>query len=160
MARFRVVGSRHNSELLSLKPHDKVPSKEIAILYACSYVKWVNETKRERDKVKKSPALDPSLLYQWMIFLSHWHGYIINHATEVEADFHLFLEVAADGYLTRSEMMAASSVKHRERWASWFDGLLVIITAYTLFPYNNRVVEWAILLITMLEQKRWMHPRS
>ena len=114
---------------LSLKPHEEVPSKGIAILYMCSYVKWVNETKRERDKVKKSPALDPALLYQWMIFLCRdWHDYIINHATEVEADFYLFAEVAADGYSTRSEMMAASSVKHRERWASWFDDLLVIIT--------------------------------
>ena len=37
---------------------------------------------------------------------------IINHAMEVEAYFYLFAEVAADGYSTRSEMMAASSVKH------------------------------------------------
>ena len=91
---------------LSLKPHEEVPSKGIAILYMCSYVKWVNETKRERDKVKKSPALDPSLLYQWIIFRRDWHGYIINHATEVEADFYLFAEVEEDGYSTRSEMMA------------------------------------------------------
>ena len=54
---------------------------------------------------------------------------------EVAADFYLFAEVVADGYSTRSEMMAASSVKHRERWASCFDDLLVIITAYTLCPY-------------------------
>ena len=67
-------------------------------------------------------------------------GYIINHAMEVEADFYLFMEVAVDGYST-SEMMAASSVKHRERLASWFHGLLVIITSYTLCPYNNRMVE-------------------
>ena len=59
---------------------------------------------------------------------------IINHAMEVEADFYLFTEVAADGYSTRSEMMAASLVKHRERWASWFHDLLLIITGYTL-PY-------------------------
>jgi hypothetical protein len=39
MARFRVVGSGNNSELLSLKPHEEVPSKGIAILYTCSYVK-------------------------------------------------------------------------------------------------------------------------
>ncbi len=65
--------------------------------------------------------------------------YIINHAAQVEADFYLFVEVAADGYSMKSEMMAASSVKHREGWASWFEGLLVIITAYTLCPYNNRV---------------------
>ena len=77
-----------------------------------------------------------------MIFLRRdWHGYIINHAAEVEADFYLFAVVAADAYSTRSEMMAASSVKHRERRASWFDGLLVIITAYTLCPYNNHVVD-------------------
>ena len=59
----------------------------------------------------------------------------------MEADFYLFEEVAADGYSMRSEMMVASSVKHKERWASRFDGLLVTITAYTLCPYNNRVVE-------------------
>ena len=60
---------------------------------------------------------------------------IINHATEVEADFYLFAEVAMDGYSTRSEMMDASLFKHREWCASWFNGLLVIITAYTLCPY-------------------------
>ena len=55
--------------------------------------KW---DKKRKYKVKKSPALDPALLYQWMIFLRHdWHGYIINHATKVEADFYLFAEVAA-----------------------------------------------------------------
>ena len=32
-------GKRHNSDLLSLKPHEEVPSKGIAILYTCSYVK-------------------------------------------------------------------------------------------------------------------------
>ena len=80
---------------------------------------------------------------------------------EVEADFYLFAEVAADGYLTRSEMMAASSVKHRERCALSFNDLLVIITAYTLCPYKNRVVEsWAILFITMLEEKRCTHPHT
>ena len=33
---------------------------------------------------------------------------------EVEADFYLFADVAADGYSTRSEMIVVSSVKHRE----------------------------------------------
>ena len=77
-----------------------------------------------------------------MIFLRRdWHGYIINHVAEVEVDFYLIAEVAADEYSMRSEMIDASSVKHRERWALWFNGILVIITAYTICPYNNRVVE-------------------
>ena len=48
--------------------------------------KW--DKKRKRQSKKKSPALDPALLYQWILFLRRdWHGYIIKHATEVEADF-------------------------------------------------------------------------
>ena len=51
------MDSGNNSEMLSLKPHKEVLSKGIVTLYTCSYIKCVNETKIERDKVKKITSL-------------------------------------------------------------------------------------------------------